>query len=448
MSHLTDMEELLARIENPHMSDYMKEAMHCYMAGAYRGCIVLSFIALFEDLLSKLGEMSKVNSDCKRIYGKALKLQEEQKVFERYLIDQLRKEDLVPDLDASTLDTIRACRNNAAHPTGHHPSAEEARFIFFTVIDRFLSKPLLRTTHLVEELGERMANKYFFTSDAVSSNVEIVRAEISELHDDALPVLLSMLLEKAAGNHRGQARNARRFILALAHMERDDIDAALQKRVIERHVDDGDFSMLLLSLLSVNAKLCKGLSPTTLTRLREIMADRTRELRGDSNPNKMDHPVRVLCNIHTALGEQSLCRLFGDEVSRALEKFPYISYFGPVLGGIKRFRDAYIGLLMDSAVSDEYEQANALAWALPELDDGLCKILSEREAFQLLVSVQKAAQNGAFGSQDLRQARFSSTPQLRRNARSYLETKPDKAVKDAGGPEVIERLRIEIFSET
>ena len=41
MPHLHDMEELISSIEDNQVKDYMKEAMSCYMANAYRACIVL-----------------------------------------------------------------------------------------------------------------------------------------------------------------------------------------------------------------------------------------------------------------------------------------------------------------------------------------------------------------------------------------------------------------------
>lgn len=41
MTHLTDMEELLASVISIDVRDYMREAMNSYMSGAYRGCIVL-----------------------------------------------------------------------------------------------------------------------------------------------------------------------------------------------------------------------------------------------------------------------------------------------------------------------------------------------------------------------------------------------------------------------
>jgi hypothetical protein len=73
MAHLTDMEELLATIPGSDIREYMREAMSCYMASAYRGSLVLSYIALFDDLLAKLAELANVNSTAKTIFVEARK---------------------------------------------------------------------------------------------------------------------------------------------------------------------------------------------------------------------------------------------------------------------------------------------------------------------------------------------------------------------------------------
>src|SRR5687768_9504772 len=122
------MEEMLATIQSQPIRDYMREAMNCYMASAYRGCIVLSYIALFDDLLLKLSELSKVNSSAKIIFDSAMKKKEDQDVYESFLIDQLSSMSLLSGLDASFLNILRTLRNKSAHPSGHLPSAEEARF--------------------------------------------------------------------------------------------------------------------------------------------------------------------------------------------------------------------------------------------------------------------------------------------------------------------------------
>ncbi len=441
MAHLTDFEELIARVGDRNMADYMREAMTCYMAGAYRGCIVMSFIALFEDLLAKLGELARINSEARQIHTQAQKLQDEQKVFERYLIRELSRAKLIPELDASTLDTIRERRNMAAHPSGHHPSAEEARFVFFTVIDRFLSKPLLRTTNLVDELAARLANVYFFTSDSIRANAEIVSREIRDLHGDALPLLLNMLSDEVISSNETIATNARRFLLGLAGLRRAEVNEALCRRVIAGKADDAAFSEVVLSLISANGELCLLLDQATHRRVAEALADRTRLASREGNPARLDHPVRVLRAIHDTCGADKLQSWYEDEVVRCLEAFPYISYFGPVLGGLETYRETYVTILQAAAGSSVFEEANAFARAVPELDEPLSALTSEQEALKLILAILNAAEYGAFAARDLKNDRFAAIPRLTRKALDFADAHPERAAALCGDDASLQRLR-------
>ncbi|MBF4437560.1 hypothetical protein ERJ77_24355, partial [Vibrio anguillarum] len=127
----------------------MKESMTCYYAGAYRGSIILSYISLFDDLLLKLEAVSDVNKKAKSLLAEIKKRKQSQDVYENYLLEQLASIGLISGLDKDTVDLIKDRRNKSAHPSGHSPSAEEARYIFSEVIEKFLSKPVLSTNSLV-----------------------------------------------------------------------------------------------------------------------------------------------------------------------------------------------------------------------------------------------------------------------------------------------------------
>lgn len=94
---LTDMEKLLSEISNKDFVDYMREAIACYNGGAYRGCIVMSYIALFDDIREKLGELAKVNSDAKIIWKDVEKRVGNQEVFESYMANQLKAKGLLEE---------------------------------------------------------------------------------------------------------------------------------------------------------------------------------------------------------------------------------------------------------------------------------------------------------------------------------------------------------------
>jgi hypothetical protein len=73
-----------------------------------------------------------------------------------YLIDQLPYMNLT-EWDSSFLAALRTLRNKSADPPGHRPSPEEARFILYGTASRFLAKPILSTTHLINQLTKGIA---------------------------------------------------------------------------------------------------------------------------------------------------------------------------------------------------------------------------------------------------------------------------------------------------
>ena len=249
LAHLTDMEELLASIPGVDVRDYMREAMNCYMAGAYRGSLVLSYIALFDDLLAKLGELANVNATAKTIFFEATKKKADQDVYEGFLIDQLTSKNLITGLDSSFLTILRTLRHKSAHPSGHKPSPEEARFIFFEVVYRFLSKPILSTVHLVDDVVARLKNTNFFPSTTISDIRNVVRDEIALIHDEALPQLVSKIVTAINSVDAATRNNASLFLIGLSKLDTVAGNSALQSKLIGPKVDDDLYHDLLIQVL-------------------------------------------------------------------------------------------------------------------------------------------------------------------------------------------------------
>src|SRR5262245_19334729 len=120
---MSDMPELLARVQDPSMRDYMREALACWNAGAFRGCIVMSYAAVFDHLRARLTELAAVNGKAKKISDDIEKRAEEQDVFETEMINRLRSTAFITQPDYDLLVTIRDRRHKAAHPSGVIASA-------------------------------------------------------------------------------------------------------------------------------------------------------------------------------------------------------------------------------------------------------------------------------------------------------------------------------------
>ncbi len=420
MAHLTDMEELLASIESTSIRDYMREAMACYMASAYRGCIVLSYIALFDDLLAKLGELGKVNKSAKKIFDEASKKKSDQDIFESHLIDQLGTTNLLSGLDTAFLNTLRVLRNKSAHPSGHKPSSEEARFIFFEVVSRFLSRAILSTTQLVDELVARLSNGNFFPSALISDITVVVEEELTSLHVEAIPQLVVKMTNSVVSSDTTVSKNAGFFLTGLAALDRPEINKEIQTKVLQAKSDDPQYAQMVLRLLSSNGKLIVGVSKTCLSRVKQVIAGQIDTVKASVSETRFSHPIAVFVSLAQQLDDSNLISKFETEITKLFEKRPYSEYLLNALSDHPKTFELYFSCILEDAGSITFDTANAFAHAVEKLDKKLSQLMSDQQAFSIVVAVLKAADWGAFGSQGLRNTKFSATPRIRDKAISYV----------------------------
>lgn len=415
------MEELLAKIPGTGIRDYMREAMNCYMAGAYRGSLVLSYIALFDDLLAKLGELANVNTTARTIYIEANKKKTNQDVYESYLIDQLTSNNLISGIDSSFLATLRTLRNKSAHPSGHKPSPEEARFIFFETIDRFLSKTILSTTHLVDDLITRLKNTNFFPSIDILDIRNIVCDELATLHDDAIPQLVAKMVAVASSPDAPTKKNAHYFLIGLAKLDKSSANLALQSKLITSKADDATFHDVIIQIISANGKLFSELNGTTVVRLRAIIANKISEVTSALTETKLSHPTKALISIANAIPELDFVTIFKPELEALFKKRAHSEFVVNLVNNKPSLRSIYLPALLAKAGSSSYDTANSFSNAVEALDESLSALLTDEESLQLIVAITKAATSGAWSAKAIVSAKFAGTPYLRTKALSFIE---------------------------
>jgi hypothetical protein len=432
------MEELLASIPGMNIRNYMRESMNCYMAGAYRGSLVLSYIALFDDLLAKLGELSNVNATAKTIFLEATKKKTDQDVYESFLIDQLTSKNLLTGLDSSFLTTLRTLRNKSAHPSGHKPSPEEARFIFFEVVDRFLSKPILSTTHLVDDIVARLKNTNFFPSSSISDIRNVVWDELASLHDEAMPQLVAKVGAAITSADAAIRQNASFFLIGLSKLDNAAANSALQSKLIGPKADDAAYHDLLIQALSANGKLLCGLNATTVGRIRAILTVKISEITSALSETKLIHPTSALVSISSAIPEVDFVATFKPELEALFGKRAHSEFVVELVREKTSLLPIYLPILLAKAGSSDFATANAFSNAIDKLDQSLSTLLTDEQAFQLVVAVTKAASWGAWSAKAVVSAKFAGTPSLRSKtlafaaandaaASAYINTQLDEA---------------------
>ena len=433
MAHLTDMEELLARIPGSDIRNYMREALSCYMAGAYRGALVLSYIALFDDLLAKLGELGNVNSAAKSIFTDATKKKADQDVYESYLIDQLTSKNLVSSLDASFLTTLRTLRNKSAHPSGHKPSPEEARFVFFETIDRFLSKPILSTTQLVDELIVRLKNSNFFPSTSISDIGNVVRDELASLHDEAIPQLVVKMVAAVASTDPSIKNNSIYFLIGMSKLDKPSVVAALQTKLITSKADDADYHDVITQVISANGKLISGICGTPVERVRAILAKKISEVTSALSETKLTHPTVALISIAKAMSEADFLATFKPEIQALFEKRAHSEFVVKLVKDKSSLLPIYLPILLEKAGSTDFSIANSFSNAVESLDSSLGEILTDEQSLQLIVAIMQAANCGAWSAKAAVSAKFAVVPTLRSKAAAFISS------HEADAAELIEK---------
>jgi hypothetical protein len=414
------MEELLARIPGSDIRNYMREALNCYMAGAYRGALVLSYIALFDDLLAKLGELGNINSAAKLIFTEATKKKTDQDVYESYLIDQLTSKNLVSSLDSSFLTTLRTLRNKSAHPSGHKPSPEEARFIFFETIDRFLSKPILSTTQLVDELVARLKNSNFFPSTSSTDISCVVRDELANLHIEAMPQLVVKMAAAVTSNDPSIKNNSNNFLIGLSKLDMPLANAALRDKLIALRADDADYHDVIVQAISVNGKLISDIRGTPLERVKSILAKKISEVTSALSESNLTHPTAALVSLAEAMPEADFLAIFKLEIEALFKKRAHSEFVVKLVKDKSSLIPIYLPLLLEKAGSNDFATANAFSNAVEALDNSLGEILTDEQSLQLIVAIMQAANHGSWSAKAALSAKFAGISTLRSKATAFI----------------------------
>lgn len=430
MSGLTDMEELLLSIEKIEIKKYMEEAFKCYMAGAYRGCIVLSYIALFDDLVEKLGELSYVNSEARKIYNEVTKRIDMQDVYENYLVDQLRSKNILTELECTSLKIIKEKRNKSAHPSGHKPSAEEARYIFYEVITNFLSKEKLITTQLVDELLLRLNNKYFFPTKNIGEAIKIVKQEIKDLHPEAYTYLVINLIKKIKHNDDQDivTRNASGFLISLSSLtENQKMQEIIKAKFIIKKLDDEKFSSYIIGCISYNPSVILELDDIAITRLKKIMTDNIENGSNEIPKGKVYHPAWYLRYVIEELKIEKTIEILEEEILLFMDLYPFdINVFERLLNNENMYQ-SYKEILTRKASSGNFDIANNFVDQVVDIESKLIKYLKPIDSLEIIICIISAARHGAYSSKYMLDNEFRDISSIKKAAKDFcIESNKEK----------------------
>lgn len=419
---LADMEELISTVDDKEVSAFLREVLVCYGAGAYRACIVLTHIALFDGIRRKILALAPVNKVAKAVSEEIELIAEAQKPFETVLIHRLKAAKIVTELEAQLLVSLNDHRNKAAHPSGHTVSAEEARYVFTEAVRKFISPPIRQTSYVVDQIVAKISDKNFFPSKTVVDMDAVVADELANLDPSALPFLLTRLAEAREATDTYTVQNAEGILIALASRRDPEVRSILAKKMLEPKSSNSTNAEFFSVLIAADPELLQQLGAVGEQRMKALLMEHANSA-GIAGPyNHLRSPLQILANSLQQLGEGFLLAKYSEFSFWIVDQVPYAPDFVECLASSPQLGSALLRKYLARASSSDFTTANGLANNLASLDEPLSSWIGDAQSFELLASVGRAAQYGAFSSGGILASSFAGNPKLKAKARSFAET--------------------------
>jgi hypothetical protein len=394
-------------------------------------------ISIFEDLREKTNIISPVNADARAVSSIIEPLVAAQKPFESTLIDQLKSKNLISELQSQKLKSIIVHRNKAAHPSGHLASAEEARYVYFEAIDKFLSVPDLGTTHIADSILKDLENSNFFPDSNMANIKNIVEDNIRSMHESAYVYLVKKLRDRIVSTNKIISANSERFILGLSRIDNESAQKAIANEIVKTKLIDENYSTAIFNLISANGALLTRLDTTTKKRLNTLFGPVIDGTPSTTSVSAVRHPIKLLNQMSLHVDYSTIKDFFAGCVEKITDKYLYNSAILTCAGENSFISDKIYSKLFNNAGSSNFTIANEFAKSVVDMDDLLSIVYEPHNLFKLLIQVEKAANYGAFDSRRLVGAKFNTLPRIsaviikdiRDNSRKYRDTLQDVGQK-------------------
>lgn len=207
-SVLSDLDELVLKCRDQKAKNYIREAVACYKAGAFRSAIVSTWIAVSFDILDKLKELSLAgDKEAERqieSFDKARRIGDvaNSLKFEREILVVCRdKLELISHVEFIDLNRLQEDRNRCAHPSMasdgevFNPSAELARMHIRSAVEHLLQYPPAQGKYALDSLTSEVESEYFPT-DVKKAVVAFESSPLNKARDSLIRNFTIVLLKK------------------------------------------------------------------------------------------------------------------------------------------------------------------------------------------------------------------------------------------------------------
>ncbi len=236
INSLYDLDELVLACRDKQAKEYIREAVACYKSGAFRACIVATWIAVVFDYIHKLGQLDLTGDKEAR---KQLELFESLRnsggsdiaqalKFEREVLETAaNKFELLTPLELADLARLQEDRNRCAHPSmqsldePYEPTPELARTHLRHAVEILLQREPVQGKAALDRIWADIRSDYFPDTPEKArdhfAKGPLNRAKPSMIRDVILGLTKSLLLEQRNEEERNRQFAALGAVILMYH---------------------------------------------------------------------------------------------------------------------------------------------------------------------------------------------------------------------------------------
>lgn len=244
-SLLSDLDELALKCRGKNAKGYIKKAIACYKAAAFRSAIVSTWIAVSFDIIDKLKELSlagdKEAEQQIEAFEKARRTGDitSSLKFERDILEICRdKLELISPMEFIDLNRLQEDRNRCAHPSmtadgeAFIPSAELTRAHIRSAIEHLLQYPPAQGKYALDFLVSEVSSEYFPT-ELEQAVIAFKNSPLNKARDSLIRNFTIVLIKKLINNTKDYKEEFRVLaaLKAIDSIHREIYRATLQEKL-------------------------------------------------------------------------------------------------------------------------------------------------------------------------------------------------------------------------
>ncbi|MBW4629969.1 MAG: hypothetical protein KME49_31780 [Brasilonema octagenarum HA4186-MV1] len=250
-----DLDELIVRCRDKQARKFIKEAVACYRAGAYRSCIVAIWNAVVFDFLHKLRELELLgDKEASKLLEQFEKLSSEKKFKELWQFESdipkkaLKPFELISTVEMSDIERLFEDRSRCAHPSmtsleePFEATAELARYHLRSAITHLLERPPVQGRAARERIFQDIKSEYFPTDSELAikyfQKSPLARARLALIKDVVIGLTISLLTEDLPEDERERQFSAIHAISSMySEQTREILNDKLSDIILNKVVD-------------------------------------------------------------------------------------------------------------------------------------------------------------------------------------------------------------------